>query len=81
MHQEATTCSPAEDDDRIDGAILGLLIDSPVPWSVLEVEREIGDEIATADGLARLARAGLIHRFDGFVFATRTAARAAAVYV
>ena len=62
MHQEAIS-SAVEADDRIDRAIMDLLlIDSPGPWSVDEVAREVGDDIDTADGLARLARAGLIHR-------------------
>lgn len=74
--QAQNTVSPVEQDQQIDGAILGLLLDSPVPWSTHEVEREIGDQIVTADGIGRLTRAGLVHRLDGFVFASRAAVHA-----
>lgn len=75
--QAQDMASPAEADDQVDSAILGLLLDSPALWSVQEIERQLDDPIAAADGLARLHRAGLIHRLDGFVFATRSAAHAA----
>jgi hypothetical protein len=75
--QTKATCSPADADAMIDQAIMGLLFDSAGPWSDGEVEREIGDRIATTDGLARLHRAGLIHRLDGgFVFPSRAAVHA-----
>lgn len=70
---------PNADPVRVDAAILGLLLDpnSQRPWSVEEVAREIGDEIATADGLARLTAAGLAHRIaEGFVWASRAALHA-----
>jgi hypothetical protein len=73
MHDQRT--SPAEQDDSTDNAILGLLLDSPTPWATAEVAREIGDDVDATDGIARLARGGLIHRLDGFVFATRAAVR------
>jgi hypothetical protein len=71
----------AEADDRIDSAIMGLLLDdqSQRPWSEDELAREIGNDIATADSLSRLHRQGLIHRIDPFVFATRSAWHAARV--
>ncbi|MEX1141107.1 MAG: hypothetical protein WD399_06755 [Thermoleophilaceae bacterium] len=34
------------------------------------------DPIAATDGLNRLTAAGLVHRIDSFVFASRAAARA-----
>jgi hypothetical protein len=70
MHDEPT---PAERDGVIDGAILGLMIhtsDQRV-WSRDEIEREIGEEVA--DSLNRLYGAGLIHRLEGFAWATRAA--------
>lgn len=70
---------PVAQDHRIDTAIVGLLIDSSTPWSVAEIEREIGDEIATVDALARLGRQDLIHRLDDFVFISRSAACALAL--
>jgi hypothetical protein len=67
--------SPAEADDRIDSAILSLLLDddSHRPWSEDEIGRAIGDTFAASDSLGRLARAGLIHRIDPYVFASRSA--------
>jgi hypothetical protein len=76
MHREPIP-APAVDDETIDAGILGLLLNPTKqrPWSVDEVAREIGNNMAVADGLARLYGAGLIHRLDGFVFATRSAVR------
>lgn len=77
MHNDSSTVDAVAQDDATDQAIMGLLlIDHPGLWSVEEVVREMGDELRAQDGLSRLAGAGLIHRFDEFVFATRTAARA-----
>jgi hypothetical protein len=69
------TPSPAEEDGQVDSAVLALLVygDSR-PWSVDEVEREIGDD--TEDSLARLYGAGLIHRLKRFVWASRAAVMA-----
>ncbi|MGN6870282.1 MAG: hypothetical protein ACTHMY_17980 [Solirubrobacteraceae bacterium] len=80
--QPANCPSPRDDPDRVDRAILGLLLFDPgVPlWAVDELVREIGNPIAVDDSLHHLHRAGLIHRLDqGFVFATRAAASAAAL--
>lgn len=59
----------------MDQATLALLLtpEEQRPWSVHEVELEIGEHIATVDSLARLRRAGLIHRCGDFVFAARAA--------
>lgn len=61
--------------EQIDAAIMGLLLDERFDlWAVAEVEREIGDSVATRDSLARLRGAGLIHEIDAdFVAATRAA--------
>jgi hypothetical protein len=71
----------AEQDRRADCAILGLLLDpgSERPWSDDEVAREFGDELAATDSLARLRAVGLVHRLDGFVFASRAALRSDAL--
>jgi hypothetical protein len=76
MHNQRSS-TVAEDDDRIDFAILHLLLGDDVqrPWAVDEVAREIGDPLAVTDALARLYGAGLVHRLEGFVFATRPALR------
>jgi hypothetical protein len=73
---------PNYDPEQVDSAILGLLVDPGAsrPWSVEEVAREIGDPVATADGLARLTAAGLTHRIaEGFVWASRAALYAEAL--
>lgn len=75
---------PAQSDDRlpanenpgqIEQAIHGLLIyrEEQRPWSIHEIELEIGDSIAVADSIARLKGLGLLHRCGEFVWATRAA--------
>jgi hypothetical protein len=72
MHDEIT---PAQEDDQIDRAILCLLLKGAAfgPWSDEEIARELGDEIAAKDGLARLAAAGLVHRLSSFAWPSRAA--------
>jgi hypothetical protein len=65
-----------DDDDRDDWGVLILLIGEhdQRPWSVAEIVREKGDEIAALDSLDRLNKSGLIHRTrDDLVFPTRAA--------
>lgn len=64
-------------DDQVDMAVLTMMLSEPScgPWAVEEVAREIGDPVATADGLARLHGAGLVHRCAGFVWPTQAAQR------
>jgi HD-like signal output (HDOD) protein len=75
--QNETTRTEAGEDDRIDAAIIGLLLDSATswPWSVEELTRELGDKLAVEDGLTSLYAAGLIHRSGELVFPTRAAIR------
>ena len=71
-------CSPAEQDETFDRAVMGLLLSEYSGlWKVAEVEREIGDRVGVADSLARLHGAGLVHRLDDFVFPTVAAVHAA----
>lgn len=67
------------DEARTDAAILSLLLDADAqrPWAEEEVAREVGEPLAVTDSLARLSAAGLVHRLEGFVFASRAALRAA----
>jgi hypothetical protein len=67
--------SPAEREQHIDMLILEMLLDKDAqrPWTVEEIERELDIPQEASDSVGRLARAGLIHRLDGFVFASRTA--------
>jgi hypothetical protein len=76
--QEQSISVSAEDQDRVEHAVLDLLLSSDLPglWSVQEVQREIGKPLAVSDCLAHLARTGLVHRCGEFVFPTRAAVRA-----
>jgi hypothetical protein len=77
MHDQPT---PAQQEIDTDAEIMRLLlIDWRGPWSADEIGRELQSATEAQDGLTRLSRAGLVHRLDGFAFATRTAARAAAL--
>lgn len=79
MHHQASR-SAVEQDAATDREIMDfLLVDRPGLWSEGEIARELGDEIAAQDGIGRLARAGLVHRLDGFVFASRSGASSAAL--
>lgn len=62
-------------DAETDAFILDLLLDEDWqrPWSEQEIARELEDPVGAADCVARLGRAGLVHRLDGFVFASRAA--------
>jgi hypothetical protein len=73
MPDEQPTRTVAERDGQTDRAVLGLLIYERTqgPWAVEEVAREIGRN--PTDSLDRLYGGGLIHRIDGFVWATRAA--------
>lgn len=65
----------------MDSCILDMLLDedSARPWSVEEIARELGNKIHADDGVGRLARAGLVHRLKGFVWASRAAIAAHAL--
>ena len=52
-----------------------------MPWTVEEVGRELAGPNDVIDGVGRLARAGLVHRFGEFVFPTRAARRAGEIEV
>jgi hypothetical protein len=52
-----------------------LTLDLNAPLSVSEVVREIGNDTAVVDALARLDGAGLVHRCGHFVFSTTAARR------
>jgi hydrogenase/urease accessory protein HupE len=67
---------PIEQDAQTDTAIMGLLLDSPRPLAVAEVQRGIADPLMAEDGIARLVGVGLAHELEGFVFASRAALHA-----
>jgi hypothetical protein len=62
---------------RLDGAILGLLVDKQRhPWTIEEIEREIGSESANVPpAIHRLDEAGLLHTWDEFACPTHAATR------
>jgi hypothetical protein len=74
-----TQPNPGESEEfaRLDGAILGLLINrnDQRPWSEAEIVRDISTSGNVSDGLARLHKVGLIHRWDGLASATQSAVR------
>jgi hypothetical protein len=70
------SCGTAERQGQVEGAILGLLLNFEAGslWSAEEVVRQLSaSRVDVMDGLASLQAAGLIHRVDEFVFATRAA--------
>lgn len=75
MHDEPTP-TVIERDAQEDSAILALLTleTSHRPWAVEEIAREMGRDVT--DSLNRLYGGGLIHRVDGFVWASRAAVMA-----
>jgi hypothetical protein len=67
----------ARQDDHLEWIVLSLLLDSRTtgPWSTQELARELGDQLQATDAIERLRGAGLVHRCQELVFATRSAVR------
>jgi hypothetical protein len=76
--QEERTPDGVKEPDQVEQAVFMLLAvrDEQRPWSVREIELEIGDPVGVADSLMHLHGAGLIHRCGEFVWATRAALHA-----
>jgi hypothetical protein len=76
MHEQS---SPEKSGEfaRLDGAILGLLVDKQRhPWTIDEIEREIGSEGTNVPpAIHRLDEAGLLHSWDEFVCPTHASIR------
>jgi hypothetical protein len=74
---------PSEAEDRVQRAVLGLLLDEhPAQLSLEEVVRELTDRPEDFDArdivetaVRGLVRVGLVHRHGPFVFATHAAVR------
>jgi hypothetical protein len=62
------------DDKQADSLVMEALVDDQRMWSDDEIVREIGRE--ARDSLNRLYGGGLIHRLDGYAWATRAAIKA-----
>jgi hypothetical protein len=75
MHDQPTL-TPAEQERQLDHSVLMLLTHDPGLWTMDEISRALGDRVGAVDGVSHLFADGLIHRLDGFVFATRAALRA-----
>lgn len=76
MHEQSSP-EKSEEDARLDGAILGLLV-SPHdqrPWSDDEIAREVSTPGDVSDALIRLQDDGLVHRWDRLASATHPAVR------
>jgi hypothetical protein len=78
MQDESSRMSPGERLDQTQNLVLHLLLHDEIPglWTVQEVGQAIGSEMRATDAIAELQDAGLVHRLDQFVFASRTAGRA-----
>ena len=77
MQDQTNPRGIAAEFDRSERVVLSLLMDPDAPdiWSVDEIARAIGDELAAGDALVALHAAGLIHRCHEFVFVTRPTLR------
>ncbi len=72
--------TPGERLDRRERLVLQLLLHDPFPWSVQELEHELGNEGHATDAIRSLAGSGLIHRLGDFVIPTRAARRSDDLY-
>ena len=66
-------------DDNDDLTLLTFTLDDEIsyPWSIAEIERELGDRVRTLDAIRPLEAARLLHRTgDDYVFPSRVAIRA-----
>ncbi len=77
MQDQPIQRDPVEEYDRIERQVLDLLLDpdAPGPWSVHEVGVALRNKARAEDALAALHRAGLVHRCEEFVFASKPAIR------
>jgi hypothetical protein len=73
---EQDEMTPAERQGQLDSAILMTLMEetSHRPWSFEEIAREMGEN--PIDSLNRLYGGGLVHRLEGFYWASRAAVMA-----
>jgi hypothetical protein len=80
---ERGAATRASEEDRLEGTVLAVVLDAhPAQLSVDELVRELTanpDDFGARDAINNAVRdlvgAGLLHRHDAFVFATRSAVR------
>jgi predicted transcriptional regulator len=77
MQDQPIQRNVAAEFDRAEREVLDLLLDpdAPGPWSVHEVGVALRSRVRAEDALSALHRAGLVHRCEEFVFASRPAMR------
>lgn len=76
QHQPTHEPGPAEAEDTLQQALLGLLLAYPRQMTFDEVARELGDPRPLIEDAARaLVAAGLAHRHGPFLAPTRAAVR------
>jgi len=77
MQDQPNAADLTRQDDHVERLVLALLLESRTtgPWSIQELARELGDETQAADAIESLRGAGLVHRCQELVFATRSAVR------
>ena len=77
MQDQPNPRDAAAELDGVERVVLHLLLDagSPGILSEREVAQALGSEAHAAHALVQLHSAGLIHRLEEFVFATRPAVR------
>jgi hypothetical protein len=80
--QDESTPTSGHPDDRAEATVLLLLLadDASFPWSVREIQLELGELALADDAVANLRGSGLVHRCGDFVFPTRAAVRYAELH-
>jgi hypothetical protein len=77
MQDQASAPTAERRSEDVQFVVLALLLEAggPAQWSLAELAREVGCELATDEAVVRLHAAGLAHRSGAFVFASRAASR------
>jgi hypothetical protein len=78
MLDEITAERNPDDPEQVESDIYTMLVghSDQRPWSVLEIELEIGSPTMVTESLFHLHASGLVHRCGEFVWATRAALKA-----
>jgi hypothetical protein len=72
--QEKGNPSITEEDQRVERAVMRLLLEDRGLFTFGEVNKNAGGSVVlTTDALDRLKQGGMVHDFAGFVFASRAA--------